>query len=74
MSVPADAPLGTVSCGDLRREPDPMGARWYFDVDGDLASYVWTVNGREVGEGPTLHGNVEGRRPQRAPGLRCSLF
>lgn len=30
MSVPADAPLGTVSCGDLRREPDPMGARWYF--------------------------------------------
>lgn len=30
MSLPADAPLGTVSCGDLRREPDSMGARWYF--------------------------------------------
>ena len=27
MSVPADAPLGTVSCGDLRRESD---GRWYF--------------------------------------------
>ncbi|MEM6296511.1 MAG: hypothetical protein AAGA54_34915 [Myxococcota bacterium] len=27
-----------------------------FDVDGDLVSYVWTVNGREVGEGPTLQG------------------
>ena len=25
--MPADAPRGTVSCGDLRREPD---GRWFF--------------------------------------------
>lgn len=27
MSIPADAPKGTVSCGDLRREGD---GRWFF--------------------------------------------
>ena len=27
MSLPADAPRGTVFCGDLRREPD---GRWFF--------------------------------------------
>src|SRR5690606_24113906 len=27
MTLPADAPQGTVCCGDLRREPD---GRWFF--------------------------------------------
>lgn len=27
MTLLADAPVGTVSCGDLRREPD---GRWFF--------------------------------------------
>lgn len=28
MSTPVEAPPGSVSCGDLRREPD---GRWFFD-------------------------------------------
>ena len=49
----APTAVAAVSVTEAGLELDGSGS---FDVDDDLVSYVWTVNGREVGEGPTLDG------------------
>lgn len=51
MSIPADAPSGTVCCGDLRREPD---GRWFFGstflgFDGDPRAVTVSSLGDRVG-------------------------
>jgi len=51
MSVPADAPSGTVFCGDLRRESD---GRWFFGStylgqDGELRTISVSALGDRLG-------------------------